>query len=111
MMLGIVRSGHVGRLRLYSLPMLPLTLLDPLGAVGEAKAIILFGKWLCLVLFAVVLPLWLLLRRWGHPTGQQSAREPQELKLTEQAEGTSVFLWMMMAVMLVSFMALAGWTY
>jgi len=91
--------------------MLPLPLLDPLGAVDEARAIILFGNWLCLVLFAVVLPLWLLLRRWSHPTGRQSAREPQELKLTEQAEGTPVFLWMMMAVMLASFMALAGWTY
>lgn len=110
MMLGIGHSGHVGRLRLYSLPMLSLPFLDPLGAVDEARAIILFGKWLCLVLFAVVLPLWLLLRRWSHPTGRQSAREPQELKLTEQ-EGTPVFLWMMMAVMLVSFMALAGWTY
>lgn len=111
MMLGIGSSGHVGRLRLCSLPMLPLPLLYPLGAVGEARAIIHFGKWLCLVLFAVVLPLWLLLRRRGHPTGEQSARELQELKLTEQAEATPVFLWMMMAVMLVSFMALAGWTY
>jgi len=94
----------------YLFQMLLLPLLDPLGAIGDANVIIFLGKSLCLVLVIVVLPLWLLLRFWSRHSGKQFDREPQRATPAKEVRGAQVFLWIMVAVMVVSFVALSGWS-
>jgi hypothetical protein len=90
----------------YLLQMLLLPLLDPLGAIADAAIIILLGKLLCLVLLVVGLPLWL----WSRHIGKQFDREPRQATPAKEVRGAQVFLWIMVAVMVVSFVALSGWS-
>lgn len=93
--------------------MLSTLLLDALSALGEANAMILLGKLLCTVLFMVVLPLWLLLHLWSRHIGKQFDREPKQakqVKPAKQVRGAGVLLWLMVAVMVASFVALSSWS-
>jgi hypothetical protein len=81
-------------------------LLDPLGAIGEAEAMLASGK----LLFLVVVPIGLLVYLWSLHIRKKFSREPQQVKPAKEVRGADVFLWMMVAVMVISFVALAGWS-
>lgn len=85
--------------------MLPTLLLDALSAIGEAEAMFFFGK----LFLLVVVPIALLLYFWSRHIGEQFDREPKQAKPSKQVQGAHVFLWIMIAVMVVSFLALSGW--
>ena len=81
-------------------------LLDPLGAIGEAEAMLGIGK----LFFLVVVPIGLLVYLWSLHIRKQFDREPKQVKPEKELRGADVFVWMMVAVMVVSFVALAGWS-
>jgi hypothetical protein len=87
--------------------MLLTLLLDALSAISEGEAILLLGK-MCLL---VLLPLGLLGYLWSRHIERQFDRKPKEVKPAKQVKGASLFLWTMVVVMLISFVALGTWIY
>jgi hypothetical protein len=87
--------------------MLLTLLLDALSAIGEGEAMLAIGK----LLFLVVVPIGVLVYLWSRHIDKQFDREPKQAKPAKQVQGAHVFLWVMVAVMLIGFMTLAGWTY
>lgn len=81
-----------------------------MGNWGEGIAM-LFG----LAFLLVVVPIIILVGHlWGRHIEKQFDREPkavEEAKPPKQVRGAPLFLWIMVAAMLVSFVALGTWIY
>jgi hypothetical protein len=93
--------------------MLLILLLDALSSIGEGEAILTLGKWFLIALLLVLLLIGPVGYLWSRDTKKQSDLEPKEtqpVKPAKQARGARFLLWMMVAVMVVSFVALSGWS-
>ena len=78
-----------------------------MGDWGEGLAIMY-----CSVFLLVVVPIVVLIGHlWGRHIEKQFDRGPKEVKPAKQVKGAPTFLWMMVVVMLISFIALGTWIY